>query len=142
MRLESRIFLGKCGPFKSILDRRAEGSFLIDVPPTVKTAVAGSHIFIRVESTDGPALVGLRAKNREKYNSIDPQDFRESGTGYICRDLVGAGQYRIPPTREEKEQWKGEGRNSTRTLPLYDICANELGWHRVQGIFVEDALFS
>lgn len=142
MRFEPRIFLGKCGPFRNIFDRKAEGSFSIDVPPTTKTAVAGGHVFIRVDSTHGPALVGLEARNREIYSSIDYQDFRKRGTGYICRDLVDAGQYRIPLATEDGPEGKGGGSDLTKSLPLYPICTNELSWHRVQGVFVEEALFS
>lgn len=142
MRFEPRMSLGKCGPFRSVFYRKAEGGFLIDVPPTIKTAVAGGHIFVRVDSTHGPALVGLKAQNRETYSSIDSQDFRKDGTGYICRDLVNASQYRTPIAREDTGEWKDGGRNLTKSLPLYPLCTNELRWHRVQGVFFEEALFS
>lgn len=144
MRFEPRVLLSKCGPFRGLFDRRANGSrgFIIDVPPTIKTAIAGGFIFVRVDGTHGPALVVLEAKNRETYISIEPRDFREEGTGYICRDMVDASQYRIPLAREDTGEWKDGGRNLTKFLPLYSICTNELKWHQVQGIFFEEALLT
>lgn len=137
--------LGKCGPFRGIFVRKEDDGFSIDVPPTTMTAVAGGNIFVRILSVLGPALVGLEAKNRELYRSVSPQGGTKGGTWYICRDFIDPAQYQIALAAEEEgeEGKEGEavGRTVTESLPLCPLCSNALSWYRVEGVFVEKALF-
>ncbi|KAK4102047.1 hypothetical protein N658DRAFT_470579 [Parathielavia hyrcaniae] len=139
LRFETRVMLGKCGPFRGIFNRKAEDGFAIDVPPTTQTAAAGGHLFVGVLGGLGPALVELEARNREVYGNVAPKGFQQAGERYICRDFVDPAQYRIPLNDAGVE---GKGRTSEDPLPLYPLCSNSLSWYQVQGVFVEKALFS
>ncbi|MBE3041322.1 hypothetical protein IMZ48_01800, partial [Candidatus Bathyarchaeota archaeon] len=128
LRLESRVLLKTRGPFNTLFARKAEDGFSIDVPLLTSTVVDGGHIFVRVDSMSGPALVGLRAKNWGSYESISPKDYSPNGEGFVCRDFLDAGWYR------------GHGEGEEKALPLYTICTNELHWYRVRGVFSTRAL--
>ncbi|KAH8665631.1 hypothetical protein BGZ61DRAFT_593014 [Ilyonectria robusta] len=141
MRFESRVLLGKCGPFRGIFDRKVEDGFAIDVPPTTMTAAAGGCIFVRVLSVLGPALSCLEARNRELYRSVSPQGATESGTGYICRDFIDPAHYQIALVADDGEERDAARRTVMESLPLYPLCTNALSWYRVQGVFVEKAMF-
>lgn len=129
LRLESRLLLKTRGPFNTLFARKAEDGFSIDVPLLTSTVVDGGHIFVRVDSMSGPALVGLRAKNWGSYESISPKDYSPNGEGFVCRDFLDAGWYKSHEEGEEK------------ALSLYTICTNELHWYRVRGVFSTRALF-
>lgn len=141
MRFESRVMLGKCGPFRGIFRRKVEDGFAIDVPPTTITAAAGGYIFVRILGIEGPALAGLQCIKRGLYNSINHQGMIEAGKGLICRDFIDPVKYQIALTAENGEEGKVAGRTVTESLPLYPLCNNALGWYQVQGVFLEKALF-
>ena len=145
LRFESRVNLKKCGPYRVLFSRSSNDGFSIDVPPTNETAMAGGRIFVGVDSPNGPALVGLEARTREGYTSLDQIDSKKGGEGWICRDFVDPASYPMPTAKgtdasgsEEDANMKG---GSNEMLPLYPLCNNSLTWHKVKGVFVERALF-
>ncbi|KAH8747579.1 hypothetical protein F5882DRAFT_491181 [Hyaloscypha sp. PMI_1271] len=139
LRYETRMFLKKRGPFNNLFDRKSEDGFSIDVPPLVETAAAGGHIFIKVDSLNGPALVGLQGHIWGNYESVSPKDRTREGSSLICRDFDDPARYRLTTENGKGEDASGGSRDLP--LPLYPICTNELNWYRVQGIFSEKALF-
>lgn len=142
LRYETRVLLNMRGPFHGLFFRRSNDGFSIDVPARTETAITGGHIFIKVDSINGPALVGISAKNWELYTYIKPKDIKEGGAGRICRDFLDPNNYRLPVEKGEKaKNHSGEG-DLSEPLPIYPLCSNELEWYRVQGVFVEKAVFS
>jgi len=132
MRYEVQVILNKCGPFRGLFDRKDGGGFSIDVPPLNETARAGGHIFIGVDTAQGPALVDLEAHSRAPLTTVEVGDNRKGGETYICRDFLDPGMY---------ETGVSTGEESTESLPIYPICTNAISWNHVKGVFVERAQF-
>ncbi|KAI1745487.1 hypothetical protein F4680DRAFT_402359 [Xylaria scruposa] len=137
LRCETRMFLHKRGPFNALFELQSDDGFAIDVPPLTETAISGGHTFLMVDSFYGPALVGLRAKKWEGYKSFSPRD-EKRGEGFICRDLRDPGSYSLPLSERRTGQASSK---ATEILPLYHIRTSDLEWYRVQGVFVQKAVF-
>jgi hypothetical protein len=140
MRFEVQVILNKCGPYRGLFDRKDGGGFSIDVPPLNETARHGGHIFIGVDTAQGPALVDLEAYSRAPLTTVELRDSRKTGETYICRDFLDPAMYNTGSPKAEKGGEDGKIASSG-SLPLYHICTNAISWNRIKGVFVERSYF-
>lgn len=113
------MMLQKRGPLHTIFDRKSDDALSIDVPLRISTLIDGGRILVKVQSTDGPSLIVLRAAHWGSYKSVQPQGSSENGETAICRNMGGA-------------------ENDVLMLPL---CTNQLQWFRILGVYKGDAVF-
>jgi hypothetical protein len=120
------------GPYNGMFDRKSEGSsegFAIDEPVQLSTMLASGFVILKVISYHGEHLICLDAR---KGNDLDYANSEASvSMKYLsCLEMSNG----------EAEEFVSRRPNRTSKTVLH-LSENSIGWHKMVGLFVGDAVF-
>jgi hypothetical protein len=128
---ERAIALLTKGPYNGMFDKKsdppAEG-FAIDEPVRVSTMLASGFIVLKVVSNQGEHLICLDAR---KKSGVDYADSNAPKLMYLSCDEIPSN---------EAEDTAGQKSSKTSKTVLH-LSRNGIGWHKLIGLFVGDAVF-
>jgi hypothetical protein len=131
---ERSIALMTKGPYNGMFDKRSEGDmegFAIDEPVRLSTMLASGFIVLKVISHHGEHLICLDARNK---SGVDYANSNASEVMYLS--------YVEMPNNELEDvvSQVGQKPNKASKTVLY-LFQNGIGWHKLIGLFVGDAVF-
>lgn len=118
------------GPYNGMFDRRSETpaeGFAIDEPVQLSTVLASGFIVLKVVGHHGEHLICLDARRR-------------SGVDYANSDTPTSKYLSCLEVRTPEEATTGRKQRKTPKNVLY-LRRNTVGWHKMIGLFVGDAVF-
>jgi hypothetical protein len=129
---EKAIALITKGPYNGMFDRKSEATsegFAIDEPVQLSTMLASGFIILKVISYHGEHLICLDARKRSVLDYADSE--ASLSMDYLsCLELSNG---------EEEESMDRKPSKTSNTV-LY-LSRNSMGWHKMVGLFVGDAVF-
>jgi hypothetical protein len=128
LRMSPALSLEMSGPYHTMFTRKSKSGdgFAIDIRISNDAMAAGGHIFIKVHSFLGPALVAIEFAKWSTYTCVYAKGKKCEEGGIICRDF------------DDQTKIRAGNKKSRPSLPL---CTNALTWYRIVGVYKEDVSF-